>query len=350
MPKEARLGILAIIIIAASIYGYKFVVGQNLFQKSLTFKTIYDDVTALTPSSPVYVNGLKVGAISAIDINPENVRQMIVTMRLERTFPLPKNTVAVQRSEGLVGGKGIALKFDKVCGGSDCLQNGDFINGESQGLIGAMLGEDDLGDMASTAGNMISDALNSLGKEGSEAALDVVIRELSVTMENMSKLTETTNKMMQRSAADFNKSFSNLESITNNLSQSNGQITKMLSNLEAITTDIKDANLGNTVKGANETITEAQQAMQKLDATLEESNKTFKQLNEVIAEVQNGEGSLAKLLNDKHLYDNLESTSKNMSLLLQDLRLNPKRYVSISVFGKGNKEYVKPEDDPAYKE
>jgi len=350
MPKEAKLGILAILIIAATIYGYKFVIGQNLFHKSLTFQTVYDDVTSLTASSPVYVNGLKVGAVSSIEIDPENVHQMIVSMNLEKTFPLPKNTVAVQRSEGLVGGKGIALEFDEICNGSNCLKNGETIKGEVRGLIGTMLGDDNVEGMASSAGNMISDALGSLGKEGSNNAMDVVIRELSVTMQNMSKMTETTNKMLHRSAANFNKSFANLESITNNLSQSNNQISQMLSNLEKITADVKEANLGNTISGANQTITEAQSAMKKLDATLEESNKTFKQLNDVIHEVQNGDGSLAKLISDKELYDNLESTSKNMSLLLQDLRLNPKRYVSISVFGKGNKEYVKPEDDPAFKE
>jgi phospholipid/cholesterol/gamma-HCH transport system substrate-binding protein len=80
---------------------------------------------------------------------------------------------------------------------------------------------------------------------------------------------------------------------------------------------------------------------------LDASTATMKQLDELLKKMNDGSGSLGKLMNDKKLYDNLEATSKNMALLLQDLRLNPKRYVNVSLIGRKDKPYTLPENDPA---
>ena len=89
--------------------------------------------------------------------------------------------------------------------------------------------------------------------------------------------------------------------------------------------------------------------MEQLQSTLSKADEAMVSLNDIMAKAGSGEGTLAQLLNDKKLYNNLEMTSKNLSLLLQDLRLNPGRYVKVSVFGGKNKDpYVKPENDPAF--
>ncbi len=347
MSKEAKIGLLSILVIFALIYGYKFVVGQNIFQKSLTLKTKYADVSQLTESSPVYVNGFKIGAVSRIELNAENVDEMIVTMRLERALNLPKSTLAVQQSEGLVGGKGIALKFDEVCS-NNCLQNGDFIEGSSVGLLSTLLGEDDLGSMTEDMATSVKEVLGKLGDENSNAAIDKIFRNLSATMEEMAEFAASTNKMLERSSKNIELTFKNMEAITKNLADNNAQISGLLTNLEGITGDLKKGGLDQTIGNANATLAEAEKAMINLEKTLNQSNDTFTKLNEVLDEVKNGDGSLQQLLRDKDLYDNMSSTADNLSLLLQDLRLNPSRYVNISVFGK-KQPYVKPEDDPAKK-
>lgn len=63
-----------------------------------------------------------------------------------------------------------------------------------------------------------------------------------------------------------------------------------------------------------------------------------------MADVQSGKGTLGKLAKDEALYDNFAKTSKELELLLQDLRLNPTRYVNVSLFGK-NKPYKAPVND-----
>ena len=93
---------------------------------------------------------------------------------------------------------------------------------------------------------------------------------------------------------------------------------------------------------------ETQLAIKKLQSTLDNTDQMVVSMRGVINKVNNGEGSLGRLLNDQQLYTNLENTTQNLSLLLQDLRLNPKRYVNVSVFGKKGKEYTLPENDPAF--
>jgi len=123
----------------------------------------------------------------------------------------------------------------------------------------------------------------------------------------------------------------------------------MISNFSATSQQLKDANIGQTITSTTATVDEAKLMMQQLQSTLKDTDQIMANLNEVMAKANNGNGTLSKLLNDQSLYTNLESTSQNLSLLLQDLRLNPSRYVKVSVFGrKNNEDYVKPENDPAF--
>ena len=139
--------------------------------------------------------------------------------------------------------------------------------------------------------------------------------------------------------------------ITKTLNESEAEIKNMLSNASAFSSQLKDADLGATLTKANGTIDGASSAMTNLETTLKNADASLLKVNAIMAKVDSGEGSLGLLVNDKQLYTNLENTSKNLELLLQDFRLNPKRYVQVSVFGgkkKKNAAYVKPDNDPAF--
>ena len=120
-----------------------------------------------------------------------------------------------------------------------------------------------------------------------------------------------------------------------------------MTNLDKITGDIAKSNLTNTLGKTNETLDASKVAITELKTTLSNASTTMKDLSAVLSKVEKGDGTFAKLMNDKNLYNNLESTTKNLNLLLQDLRLNPKRYAHFSVFGKKQKEFTLPENDPA---
>lgn len=350
MSKEIKLGVLAIAALGIALWGFKFLKGQNIFSKSSVINTTFNDVTGLDVSAPVYINGYQVGDVTSITMNPDDLREMIVAMRIEGEYAIPSNAKAVMRSDGLVSGNAIDLKFDKLCTGADCLKDQDFIKSQTLGLLGSMLTEEEMEDVSGQLGATARTVIEDLGKEGSNASADVAVRELSKTLENMTEMTRRSNDLMRRSAGSIEKTMASMASITENLAASNAQITSMLNNMNSFSAKMANSDIDKLSSSANKTMTEAEVAVKKLSATLEVATASFTQLSATLKEVNEGDGSMTKLLKDKKLYDNLASTSGNLALLLQDLRLNPGRYVKVSVFGgKDKSEYVYPEDDPAFK-
>lgn len=351
MTKEIRIGALAVIAIIGLIWGYKFVKGENLFSSSTTLLTKFDDVTLLSVSSPVFIRGLKVGTVTNIRLDEEDLTKMIVEFAIEGDYKIPKNAVVFMKSEGLVGGNVLAIDFDNLCTGPDCVEDRDFIKSKTFGIISSLVGEEEMENIAGTLKESVQGVMSELGNPNSDAALDKTIRDLSTTMDNLAKMTAQTNKLLVNTNASITKTMSNMSKITSNLVENNDKITSILTNLNETTRQLNAAGVDKLVDNTNVTIAQAATTLKGLDATLAKANTSFTELSDILNTVKNGDGSLTQLMNDKQLYNNLESTSKNMSLLLQDLRLNPSRYVKVSVFGGKNKdEYVKPANDPAFKE
>jgi phospholipid/cholesterol/gamma-HCH transport system substrate-binding protein len=138
-----------------------------------------------------------------------------------------------------------------------------------------------------------------------------------------------------------------MDAISKNIANSNEDITKILANVDKLTEELSSADFKGTVGKTNKMIDQTSMTMEDLNKTIASMDKTINNLNSLTGKMNDGQGTMGKLMNDKSLYENLDETSKNLSLLLQDLRLNPKRYVNVSVFGKKQKEYKLPEEDPA---
>lgn len=345
MSKEVRLAIFAIVILAAAIWGYKFLVGENIFSKSYKFGIEVDNVNQLNVSSPVYINGLKVGSITDITLSGNASRKMLVNFRVENEYNIPKDAVTEIVNEGVMGGRALSIKYGALCSGANCAQNGHVFKSKDVGLIGSLLGS----DVDKYVGNLSSElnqVIENLGTEDSKGAVNETLREMKTAMVNIAKLTANTNAMIARSQKDIAASMKNISSITSNLADNNAQITTMINNLSKITTDLDKANIGGQM---TTTINKLNESLAGLKTTLETSDTAINSLNSVMHKADKGDGTLAMLLNNKELYTNLERTSKNLSLLLQDLRLNPKRYVNVSLIGRKNKAYTPPEEDPAFK-
>lgn len=349
MSREIKLGAFAFIVFLVSIWGYTFLKGKNPLKQSFTFETVYGNVMSLSKSSKVFINGYAVGSVLDVELNEENLKEMIVSFNIEGDYRIPKNAIVEQVSDGLMGGKVLSVSFDKQCNGADCAQKGDRLKGRTVGLLGSMVGTGEVKEYTSALGTELNSIMSKLGTEDGEGALNQTIIDLQKTMENMATLTETTNRIMNQSAKNLNTTMQNMSSITGNLAQSNQQITAMLQNFNQVSTQLKDANVGNTITATTNTLDEAKKAMTQLQGTIANADAAMQNLNALMTKASTGDGTLSMLLNDKELYKNLESTSQNLSFLLQDFRLNPSRYVKVSVFGKKNKDpYVKPENDPAF--
>lgn len=347
MSREVKLGLLTVITLFLAIWGYKFIKGQNLFKSSATYYTTFSDVTSLSVSSDVLVNGYKVGAVTEIRLNPEDVKAMDVYFRIDGEIGIPKDAVVLMKNDGLMGGRVLSLVFDKHCQNGDCAVNGSKLPNKIVGLLGSMVSTDEVNTYMDGATKSARDLIQDLGKDGNNTKIDLIIRNLEGTLANMNAMTMTFNKLMVQSQSNIAGMAANMNKITKNLADNNAVITSMLGNLNTTSQQLASADISKTINKTNGMIESSTASVKKLEQTLDASTATMKQLDDLLKKMNEGTGSLGKLMNDKKLYDNLEATSKNMALLLQDLRLNPKRYVNVSLIGRKDKPYTLPENDPA---
>ncbi len=348
MLREVRLGILAILSIGLAIWGYKFVKGKNLFTSTKTFHIIFDNVDQLTVASPVIINGYNIGSVSSIKLNPADTKSILVSIEVDGKIQYPKDTRAVLQSAGVVSGKVISMEFDAPCNGSNCAQDEDYLTAKSVGLIESMLGSDlstYSGTFKESVGGAVDTILTQLSDKENPSPINQSLFRMQETMDNLSEATSTMNSLMKSSYGDLNTTLKNMATLSNSLADSDQQIKNLLSNLDAITSEMTQVKLTPTLDAANGALSEATNLITGLDSTLLTTNETFDELTSLIKNMNEGDGMLPKLLNDKTFSDNIELSTKNLNLLLQDLRLNPRRY--LKVFGKKVPDYELPENDPA---
>lgn len=354
MSKEGKIGLFAILILLVSIWGFTYLKGKNLLNKTFTFKTQMTDVAQLDLSSPVLINGFKVGKVTKVEINPDNLKEMYVYFTVTKDYHIPTDAMVVSKPMGVVDGRGLYVEFDHICKG-DCAESGSTLKSTQMGLVSSMLDGENIDSYVNSFSGQMSKVVENIGSEDGKGALNGSVRELEKSMTEIAKLTARTNRLIASNQKSIHTTVNNLASISQNLVANNAKITELLSNSTAMTRDLKNAQLGNklgvTLETTNATMASANKKMDLTVAQLTETMKnvdlTLASLNSVITKAGSNSGSLGMLMNDKTLYTNLESTSRNLSLLLQDLRLNPKRYVNVSIFGKKNKKYTYPKDDPA---
>lgn len=311
ITREIKTAILVITSILLFIWGYSFLKGKDLFANYKTFYVEYKNVEGLTASAPVTINGMVIGKVNSIKIN-DQTGNLLVELQLKTDFPISKSSVATIYEPGLIAGKQIAIypNFnDKVLA-----VDGQKLEGNVElGLTGA-LGEklapvqEKVEKLMLSADKLISGLNNVLDKKGQED-LKKTLAELSVTMEQFHKVSLSANTILDDNKAQIKGVVTNFNKISNDFSKISDSLNK--------------ADLGKTVKNLNETLAKVDGLMRGLES---------------------GKGTMGKLLKDETMYANLSKTSKELELLLQDVRLNPTRYVNVSLFGKKNKPYITPND------
>ncbi len=309
--REVKTGILAICAIALLIFGYSFLKGKNLLENDRTFYAIYDNVEGLIPSSPVTINGMVVGQVVSINF-ADTKGNLVVEFNVDSDFSFSKNSLAKVYGGGLIGGKSLAImpKYEQGLEAKDK----DTLPGRIEaGLL--ELVNDKLAPLQEKLEAAITDAdtllnsVNGILNVDNKNNLNSIFKDLSITVKNFKGASNSLHTILSGNEDKLNNTFANLD--------------KMSTNLNQVSDSLAQINVA------------------KLGKDLEKVLTNFEKISK---DINSGRGTVGKLLKDDKLYDNLEKTSKQLELLLQDLRLNPKRYVHISVFGKKNKPYEKPTD------
>ena len=312
ITREVKTAILVIASILLFIWGYSFLKGKDLFTNYKTFYVEYKSVEGLATSAPVTLNGLMIGKVTNITIN-ENTGVLLVELQIKTDFPISKSSTASIYEPGFIGGKQIAINHnfdDKILAVDGQTLMGDVKAGLTD-KVGDQLAplQEKLEKLLGNADTLISGLNNVLDKKGQQD-LKQSLAELNKTIEQFHKASLSVNTLLDKNKTKINGVVTDFSKIAGNFSKISDSLNK--------------ADIGKTVK--------------KLNATLG-------RVDGIVSGLESGKGSLGKLLNDDAFYQNIKSSTKELELLVQDIRLYPTRYVNISVFGKKNKPYVGPVND-----
>ncbi|WP_246130303.1 MlaD family protein [Bizionia saleffrena] len=309
ISREVKTALLVILGILFFIFGFNYLKGENIFKTKNSYYTNFE-YNALTLSSPITIRGNKIGKIDAIKYDFETGKTR-VEISIDNDLRFSKDSKIRLYETGLMGGNALALVEGK---GSEIAESGDFIASEvEEGLITSLTKNfSDIStglDGALKSADSLLVSLNTIVNDDTDKGLKNALGEFNSTLKSFQTLSASFNRLITTNEKNLDGAITNFNKISEDLSVLSG--------------GLKEVDIAQTVGN--------------LDQTL---NK----VNGLLVGLENGNGSMGKLLKDEDLYNNLEIASEQLRELLQDFKLNPKRYIHVSVFGKKAKEYTEPED------
>ncbi len=289
--REAKIGVAVAIAIGMLYFGLNFLKGVNIFQPTTYFYAQYERVDGIVPTTPVMINGYQVGHVSQINFDYTKEAPITLQITVDNKLVVPQGTIAEVYDTGLMGDKAIQLKLGRS---NTLLQPGDTLRTSVQnGLMAA-----------------VTDALVEPIK-AMMPQLDSTIKTINHTL---------SGERVQSLLTNAEAAIANFKAISANLKK---ELPTTMSNVNNITANLSEVS--DELKAA------------QLDSTLLKVDATIANLENITNQLKSNENTLGALLNDKELYQNLDSTVQSANALLIDLKENPKRYVHFSVFGSKEK-------------
>jgi phospholipid/cholesterol/gamma-HCH transport system substrate-binding protein len=315
ISREIKTAVLVIASILLFIWGYYFLKGRDLFTDYKIIYVQYDNIEGLALSAPVTINGFLVGKVNTFDID-KKTGKLTVSLQIKSDFPIAKSSIAELYSPSpFLGGKQIAIIPNLQ--DATLIQDGDYLR-----------------------------ASNKAG------LTDQLADQIKPIKEKVEKLLDNTDKLMQNLNEVLDeKTKQNLKSSIANLNETLAEFKGASAKVNDMLAENKE-KLGNTITNFDKTsanFAKISDSVAKADIgkTIRKMESTLASVDKMMADMNSGKGTMGKLIKDETLYNNFAKTSKELELLLQDLRLNPTRYINVSLFGKKNKPYKAPVDEPA---
>ncbi len=352
IKKEYVTAFVFVVALLIFLWGFKFLKGINVLTSNQIFYVRYSSVDQLRPSNPVFINGLEVGLVKEMYIDPEDDKSVIVVLNVNGSLDIPKNTVATIVGLSAMGGKAVELVVPGPCSGKDCAESGDFLVGSTKSFIESVIGSPSQLDIYSDKLKYaLTTAYDSISDPNDPKGIGRTLLAVNQTTQNLSVMTAKINRMLDASANGISATAANTAEITKAIRDNNANISNALRNLEAITLQIKNADINKSISSAGNALDTVTNTFHELSLTIADLQATLLRTDTLLARLNEGQGTAGKILTDDALYENLSRSLRHLNLLLQDLRLNPKRYntVKLKVFGKNKTpDYVNPIHDPAY--
>ncbi len=320
LSKEFKIGAVMLAAVAALIIGVQYLKGNDIFNRAKTFYGIYDHVSGLAVGSPVTINGFKVGQVKNIGLYEKMPGKVLVTLVVTNTeFEFSRDSKARIESMDLMGTKTISIRF----GQSTALaQDGDTLAVSMEaGLMDEVNAQ--IAPLKLKTEHMVASidsvmtVMESILKEDAQPNLEASFASMRKTLASLERTSNNLDGLISSESARMSAIMKNVESITGNFSQNNDELSNIIKNFSTLSDTLIKADITSVITNAARAVESTTELMEKINQ---------------------GEGSLGMLLNNDSLYTNLENASNNLNLLMEDIRLNPKRYVSFSIIERKDKD------------
>jgi phospholipid/cholesterol/gamma-HCH transport system substrate-binding protein len=312
ISKELKIGIIFIVAVGLLIWGVNLLKGFNVFNDQRYLYAVYDRVDGLQRDNKVMVNGLSVGKVNSLKLNPDNAT-IVAELMIHTELNIPINSIARIHATDLLGSKAIELKL----GDSPLLvQNGDTLISEMEQSMMDQLSEqvEPLKKKAISLINSIDSVITvvqSIFNEDTRLNVAASIQNIRNTLRNVENASGNLDSILMNERHRINKILVNVESITENLKDNNENVNAVLANFASLSDSLAQSDIPQTLRDARNAIARIDDITQRLNS---------------------GEGTIGQLLTNDSLYIELENSTSSLNKLLEDIRQNPKRYLKFSVF------------------
>lgn len=293
--KEFWIGFSVIMAVLILIFGIDYLKGINLFRPTNYYVAYYENVDELTVSSPVLINGYKVGQVRELNFDYKRPGKIEVVLALDKSLELPEGTVASLGSTLLSG-----ARIELTVGQSEkMLPVGSELPTDAKaGLMAAV--QDGLMPAITNTLLNVDSLLNNLNKVAGDPALTQAIGRIDGITANLLSTTKGLNSTMNREvpaiAGNAARATQGLDTIVGNL----GQLSYQLKHLP-------------------------------LNTTVDNVNQLTDNLSQFSTQLTDKNSTLGLLTSDPELYNRLNQVSADIDSLIVDIKKNPKRYISIKL-------------------
>ncbi len=332
MKREVKVGLFAILVLLVGWGVIRLLKGAEIFSNSYTYYAYYQQVGGIQPAAHVMIYGVNVGTVSSVTLDADPAKGVQVEFTINKRYKIPADSKARIFNDGIMGGKAIEILYGTS---SEIIpKNGTIESAVSTDLFEMATSEIDfLNEKITVLADGLAETLTSVN-----TLLGENTEHLSNIVKNVDGVTGSVNSMLAKERTHLETALESLSKFSQSLGDNSEQIGGIIENMNRFSAELANANLAAELEGV------------------------VGHLKEILAVVEQKDGSIGKLLNDGDLYDNLTAASDNLSALLEDLKENPHRYINISVFGanptkkvekaraKAEKNAIKRADELAEKE
>lgn len=313
IKKEFIIGAIVTISLALLYWGVNFLKGESIFSNERVFIAVYDDVAGLEKANPITINGLQVGQVRNMYFTTDGSANVVLELIIRNTVDIPANSTAKIISSDLLGSKAVELNLGNS---QEFAQSGDTLISELEVSIKEEVNRQ-LRPLKTKAEDLMSQIdtvltmLQGLVSDDNTDNFSKSVKHIANSFENLESTTSTLDTLMSGQKNRLENILANIESITYNLKQNEENINNIMANFSSLSDSLAKIEFAKTMANVD---------------------KAMKDMASISDKINRGEGSMGMLVNNDTLYMELEKSSRELNLLLEDIRLNPKKYVRFSVF------------------